>query len=60
MAARTFRKKKQQQSRVFFAVIWEKGLEGVIKNKREEKFKAAVRQWEMLAASKVKMSGSEK
>ena len=36
MAARTFRKKKQQQSCVFFAVIWEKELEGVIKNKREE------------------------
>ena len=36
MEARTFRKKKQQQSRVFFAVIWEKELEGVIKNKREE------------------------
>ena len=67
MAARTFRKKKQQQSRVFFAIIWEKELERVIKNKRDEfrrkktwKFKAAVRQWEMLAASKVKISGSEK
>ena len=48
MAARTFRKKKQQQSRVFFAVIWEKELERVIKNKREEfcrkkDFKATVR-----------------
>ena len=30
MAARTFRKKKQQQSRVFFDVIWEKELERVI------------------------------
>ena len=29
MAARTFRKKKQQQSRVFFDVIWEKELERV-------------------------------
>ena len=67
MAARTFRKNKQQQSRVFFAVIWEKELEIVVKNERDEfcrkktwKFKAALRQWEMLAASKVKKSGSEK
>ena len=36
MAARTFRKKKQQQSRVFFDVIWEKELERVIENKRDE------------------------
>ena len=36
MAPRTFRKKKQQQSRVFFDVIWEKELERVIENKREE------------------------
>ena len=36
MAAGIFRKKKQQQSRVFFAVIWEKELERVIKNKRDE------------------------
>ena len=36
MAAPTFRKKRQQQSRVFFAVIPEKELERVIKNKRDE------------------------
>ena len=36
MAARTFRKKKQQQSRVFYDVIWEKGLERVIENKKNE------------------------
>ena len=36
MAARTFRKKKQQQSRVFFDVIWEKELERVIENKKNE------------------------
>ena len=36
MAAQTFRKKKQQQSRIFFAVIWEKEQERVIKNKRDE------------------------
>ena len=36
MAARTFRKKKQQQSRVFFDVIWEKELERVIENKKHE------------------------
>ena len=36
MAARTFRKKKQQQSHVFFDVIWEKELERVIENKRDE------------------------
>ena len=36
MAAGIFRKKKQQQSRVFFVVIWEKELERVIKNKRDE------------------------
>ena len=39
MAARTFRKKKQQQSRVFFDVIWEKELERVIENKRDEFFR---------------------
>ena len=75
MAARTIRKKKQQQSRVFFGVIFmftqtwitEKQLERVSENKGDEfrgrktwKFKAAVRKWEMLAASLVKMSGSEK
>ena len=42
MAARTFRKKKQQQSSVFFDVIFdvtwmtEKELERVIENKRDE------------------------
>ena len=36
MAARNFRKKKQQQSRVFFDVIWEKELEQVIENKKNE------------------------
>ena len=36
MVARTFRKKKQQRSRVFFDVIWEKVLERVIENKRDE------------------------
>ena len=45
MAARTFRKKKQQQSRVFFDVIFyvftltwitEKELERVTENKRDE------------------------
>ena len=36
MAAPIFRKKRQQQSRVFFAVIPEKELERVIKNKRDE------------------------
>ena len=76
MAVRTFRKKKQQQSRVFYGVSfsvytnvdsrdWE--LERVIKKKETNfvgrktwKFKAAVRKLEMLVASKVKMSGSEK
>ena len=58
MAAPTFRKKKQQQSRVFFGVIFmftltwitEKELERVIENKGDEfrreknrKVKAAVR-----------------
>ena len=38
MGARTFRKKKQQQSRVFFGVTWitEKELERVIENKGDE------------------------
>ena len=36
MAARTIRKKKQQQSVIFFDVIWEKELERVIENKRDE------------------------
>ena len=58
MAARTFRKKKQQQSRIFFGVIFlstltwitKKELEQVIEIKetnfvgrRARKFKAAVR-----------------
>ena len=71
MAARTFRKKKQQQSRVFFDVIFdvythvddrERARASDWKQKRRItwKFKAAVRQWERLASSKVKMSGSEK
>ena len=76
MAARTFRKKKQQQSRVFFGVIFyvytnvdnrERARASLLKTKETNfvgrktwKFKAAVRKWEMLAASKVKMSGSEK
>ena len=36
MAGRTLRKKKQQQSRVFFDVIWQKKQERVIENKRDE------------------------
>ena len=75
MAARTLRKKKQQQSRVFFDVMFtltwvtEKELERVIENKRDEfcrkknmKIQSGGedRVSEMLAASKVKMSGSEK
>ena len=36
MAARTFRKKKQQQSRVFFDVIWKKEQKRVVENKRDE------------------------
>ena len=75
MAARTFRKKKQQQSRVFFDVIfyvythvdnrerarasdWKQETNFV--GRKTWKLKAAVRQWEMRAASKVKMSGNEK
>ena len=70
MAARTFRKKKQQQSSVFFAVIFyvytnvdnrERTRASYWKQKRRTwKFKAAVSKWEMLAGSKVKMSGGEK
>ena len=64
MAARTFRKKKQQQSRVFFGVIFyvytkvsnkERARE-LLKTKETNfvgrktlKFKAAVRKWEMPA-----------
>ena len=76
MAARTFRKKKQQQSRVFFDVIFDvythvdnrerarasdwKQRKWISLEEKHEKFIAAVKKWEMLAASKVKMSGSEK
>ena len=69
-------RKKQQQSRVFFDVIfyvythvdnrerarasdW-KQRKWISLEEKHEKFIAAVRKWEMLAASKVKMSGSEK
>ena len=64
MAARTFRKKKQQQSRVFFGVIFieHKGAEFRRKKNMEiqsdgERMRNARTQG---AASKVKMSGSEK
>ena len=77
MAARTFRKKKQQQSRVFLGVIFYvytnvdnkeratasccyKTKETNFVGRKTRKFKAVVRKWEMLAASKVRMSGSEK
>ena len=76
MAARTFRKKKQQQSRVFFDVIFDvythvdnrerarasdwKQRRRISWEEKHENFIAAVRKREMLAASKVKMSGSEK
>ena len=36
MAAKTLRKKKQQQSRVFFDIIWKKEQERVFENKRDE------------------------
>ena len=36
MAGRTFRKKKKQQSRVFFDVIWQKKQEWMIENKTDE------------------------
>ena len=70
------RNKKQQQSRFFFGVIFyvytnvdnrERARASLLKTKETNfvgrktwKFKAAVRKLEMLAASKVKMSGSEK
>ena len=76
MAARTFRKKKQQQSRVFFDVIFDvythvdnrgrarasdwKQRRRISWEEEHENFIAAVRKREMLAASKVKMIGSEK
>ena len=76
MAGRTFREKKQQQSRVFFDIIFyvythagnrervrasdcRQGRRISLQEKNENVI-AAVRKWEMLAASKVKMSGSEK
>ena len=68
MAAQTFRKKQQQQSRVFFGVIFyvytnvdnREELERVIENKGDEHGNSK-RRWENeeLAASKVKMSGGE-
>ena len=65
MAARTFRKKKQQQSRVFFGVIFyvytnvdnrERARASYWKfvGRKTWKFKAAMRKWEMLAAVKIK------
>ena len=76
VAAWTFRKKKQQQRPVFFDVIFDvythvnnrerarasdwKKKETNFVGRKTWKFKAAVRQWEMLAASKVKMSGRKK
>ena len=78
MAAWTFRKKKQQQSRVFFALffmftlmwITENELERVIENKGDEQLtlieiqsggeKMRNASSQQGAASKVKMSGSEK
>ena len=36
MAGRTFRKKKKQQSRVFFDIIWQKKQEWMIENKRDK------------------------
>ena len=75
-AARTFREKKQQQSRVFLDVIFyvyshvdnkERARAGDWKQRRwisvedkNQNFIAVVRKWEMISASKVKMSGSEK
>ena len=76
MAARTFREKKQQQSRVFFDIIFDvythvgnrervrasdcRQRRRISLQQKNENVIAAVRKWEMLAASKVKMSGSEK
>ena len=73
---RTFREKKQQQSRVFFDIIFDvythvgnrervrasdcKQRRRISLQEKHENVIAAVRKWEMLAASKVKMSGSEK
>ena len=76
LAAYVSETKKQQQSRVLFVVIFDvythvdnreraresdwKQKRRILEEKKTWKFKAAVRQWEMLAASKVKMIGSEK
>ena len=75
MAARTFRDKKKQQSRVFFDVICDvytyvdnkegarasdwKQRRRISLEEKHENFLAALKKWEMLTASKVKMSGSE-
>ena len=74
-ATRTFRDKKQQQSHSFFRLNFnvyidvdnrERARDREIKNKRDqfcwkhENFMAVLRIWEMLAATKVIMSGSEK
>ena len=74
MAARTFREKKKH-SRVFFDVICDvythvdnregarasdwKQRRRISLEEKHENFITAVRKWEMPAASKVKMSGSE-
>ena len=68
MAARTFRKKKQQQSRVFFDVIFDiythvdnrerareidwKQRRRISLEEKHENFIAAPRKWDLLAASK--------
>ena len=70
------REKKQQQIRVFFDVIFDvyihvdnrerakasdwKQRRKISLEEKHENFMAEVRKWEMLEASKVKMSGSEK
>ena len=77
MAAQTFREKKQQQSRVFFNVIFNvythadnwtekrarasdwKQRRRISLEEKQENFTEAVGKWEMLAASKVKMSCSK-
>ena len=74
MAAQTFREKKQQQSRVFFKVIFGvyahadnrertrasdwKQRRRISLEEKQENFIEAVGKWEMLAASKVEMSCS--
>ena len=70
------REKKQQQIRVFFDVIFDvythvdnrerarasdwKQRRKISLEEKHENFMAEVRKWEILEASKVKMSGSEK